>query len=417
MTGTTRESTFQAVRQLPLSVLILIAGIAVNRMGNFVQIFLMLYLTRRMGYAPAQSGLVLTAYGVGAVVGVFVGGALISQVGSRRAIVGSMTVSGLLVAAIPAVAGWSPAALVVMVTGAGIAGQLYRPAATAFLAQLTPPGRLLIASAAMRLGLNTGAAFGPLLGSLLALASYTLVFVVNAATALAFAAIVRWLLPPSSEVRHTEPAPESPRGRYLTVLRDTRFLLVVFGTFLVAVAEIQYQTALPLVIATRGYTDFVYSFVVALNAALIIVIELPLTQRLREVPARLTMSLGSLFIGLGLAFYGAPGGIWLLVTATIVWTIGEAVSAPPMSAYPALTAPTNLRGHYIGLMTACQSIGYAVGPVLGATLYGIGGATVWFMCAALGVGAAASLWCGARSPAISLSSAVTPGGSESGPPT
>lgn len=405
MSDAQRAGVLRTVRELPRGVAVLVFGIAVNRMGNFVQIFLMLYLTRDGGYSAAQSGTALTAYGAGAIAGVFVGGSAIDRIGARRAIVVSMAASGLFVAAIPAVAGRPLWLLLVVACGAGATGQLYRPAATALLADLTPTDQLLMASAAMRLGLNTGAAVGPLLGSLLARQSYTLVFLTNAATSLAFAAVILWLLPRDvgrgkTVTARTGAAAEagelSPTGTgYLPVLRDRRYLLVVSGTFLVAVAEVQYQTVLPLVVTDRGHSDFVYTALVALNAVLVIVTELPLTRRLERVPVRVTMSVGSALIGVGIAMFGLPAGLWILVVGTLVWTFGEVVSAPPVSAYPALTAPAHLRGRYIGLMTTSQSIGYALGPALGAALFEVRGGAVWIMCAGLGLGAGALLWTGA----------------------
>lgn len=402
MSDTQRAGVLRTVRELPRGVAVLIFGIAVNRMGNFVQIFLMLYLTRDGGYSAAQSGTVLTAYGAGAIAGVFVGGSAIDRIGARTAIVGSMAASGLFVAAIPAVYGQPLWLLLVVTCGAGATGQLYRPAATALLADLTPTDQLLMASAAMRLGLNTGAAVGPLLGSLLAQQSYTLVFLANAATSLAFAGVILWLLPRDVGRGKTVTGQAGKAGElsptstgYLPVLRDRRYLLVIAGTFLVAIAEVQYQTVLPLVVTDRGHSDFVYTALVALNAVLVIVTELPLTRRLERVPVRVTMSVGSALIGVGIALFGLPTGLWILVVGTLVWTFGEVVSAPPVSAYPALTAPAHLRGRYIGLMTTSQSIGYAVGPALGAALFEVGDGAVWIMCGGLGLGAGALLWTGA----------------------
>ncbi|MFG3107088.1 MDR family MFS transporter [Streptomyces tendae] len=418
MTRTRAEGTLQTLRALPSEVLLLVVGVAINRMGNFVQIFLMLYLTRDAGYSASQAGLALTAYGVGAIVGVFTGGAMIDRIGARRAIVGSMAASGVLVAVIPLVAGSSYGVMLPVVCGAGASGQLYRPAATALLAELTPPDRLLMASAAMRLGLNTGAAVGPLLGSLLALQSYVLVFLTNAAASLAFACITWWIRlttgtePDGPAARNApsrnpsaapepakgpSPAPEPAKGRgYRPVLRDRPYLLFIAGTLLVAVAEVQYQTVLPLEVAERGEPDVVFASLVALNAALIIFFELPLTRALQRLPIHVTMAAGSLLIGLGIAMFGLPTGVWILVAGTLVWTFGEAVSAPPVSAYPAFAAPEQLRGRYIGLMTTSQSIGYAIGPGLGAALYSSRPSAVWLMCAGLGVGAAVLMWFGSR---------------------
>lgn len=397
MAETKPAGVLRTLRELPGEVVVLLVGIAINRMGSFVPIFLVLFLTREADYPAARAGMALTAFGLGAIPGVLAGGAITDRVGARASIAGSMTVYGLLVAAVPLLAGESMWLLLVVIACAGATGQLYRPAATAMLAELTPADRLVMASAAMRLGLNTGATLGPLLGASLAQVSYTLVFFVNAAAALLVAAAVLWRLPVMPRGKSDGSAAAS-KGGYLPALRDRGYVLVVAGTFLVAVVEIQYQTVLPLEVAARGHSDYVFTSLVALNALVVILGELPLTRVLQVLPMRLTMALGSLVLCVGVALFGLPAGLWILVVGTLVWTLGEIVSAPPVSAYPALIAPPELRGRYIGLMATSQSIGYAVGPAIGAALFEFHDAAVWSMCAALGVGAALCIGLGVREP-------------------
>lgn len=187
----------RTLRELPNPVRVLLFGIALNRMGSFVALFLILYLTDN-GYSPSRAGLVLTAFGVGTIAGSFVGGTVAGRFGPRRAIVGSMLLSGVATACLGFVDQYVP--LLVISLAAGTFTQVYRPAASTLLAELTPPKRLVMASAATRLGLNVGASAGPLLGVWLSAYSYTGLFLVNAATNLGFAIVALLALP------DTEPA-------------------------------------------------------------------------------------------------------------------------------------------------------------------------------------------------------------------
>lgn len=60
-------------RESPLAVKTLLAGVFVNRLSGFLNIFLVLYLTSK-GHSAEAAALALGAYGAGAMVGVLIGG-------------------------------------------------------------------------------------------------------------------------------------------------------------------------------------------------------------------------------------------------------------------------------------------------------------------------------------------------------
>ncbi|MGN9759903.1 MDR family MFS transporter [Streptomyces sp. SD31] len=405
----------RTLRELPNPVRVLLFGVALNRMGSFVALFLVLYLTD-IGYSPSRAGLVLTAFGVGTIAGSFLGGTVTGRFGPRRAIVGSMVLSGVATAWFGFVDQY--ALLVVISLAAGTFTQVYRPAASTLLAELTPPKRLVMASAATRLGLNVGASAGPLLGVWLSGYSYTGLFLVNAATNLGFALVALLALPETGRGGAEAEAPEKEGkakgagksgGGYLEVLRDRRFLLVIVAMFLTAFTEAQYQAVLPLEIKERGLSTALYGTVLALNGALVIIFELPLTRFTQKLPMHTMIAFGSLLIGGGLSLFGIGAGIWIFFMGTIVWTLGEIISAPSIVAYPALAAPREqLRSRYIGALTTAQTAGYAVGPSVGTALFQYSGTAVWAMCAVLGLIAFAGMWAGAA-PGPERSSGAAPG--------
>ncbi|MEV4359506.1 MFS transporter [Nonomuraea sp. NPDC049625] len=386
----------RTLRELPRPAIVLLFGIALNRMGSFVALFLVLYLTG-IGYSPAQAGLVLTGFGVGSIAGTFVGGSVTGRFGARAVIVWSMLLGGFSTAGLAAVTAIVP--LLIVSFAAGAFGQMYRPAAATMLAELTPPQRLVMTSAASRFGLNLGAAIGPLLGVWLAAAfSYQVVFVVNAVVDLLFAVVVLLVMPAGAGHRASEDtaAPEDT-ARYRDLLRDRRFLLFLAGMFITAVAEVQYQSTLPLEVQQRGYPTVLYGAVVALNGALVILVELPLTTLIQRFSMRATVAAGCLLLGIGLGLFGLPFGPWVFILGAVVWTLGEIISAPFIGAYPALAAPTPaLRSRYIGALSTCQTAGWAVGPSVGTALFEYVGGAVWVMCAGLGVLACLGMRAGVR---------------------
>lgn len=376
------------LRSVPRAVHLLLVGVALNRAASFVNLFIVLYLAEQ-GFEPERAGIALSGYGVGAVLGIVISGTVTDLLGYRATIIASMAISGLLVGSISVLDSFP--ALVAVTAGTGFAAQAYRPAAAAMMAALVPPRRLVMASAAFRLAINIGAAIGPLVGAaIIATAGYRELFVVDMFTSVGFALIALFGLP--GKVRRT--ADDPARIGYRDVLADRRFRLVLAALFLIAVVDIQYLSTLPLSVKADGLSTQVYGLVVTLNAAFVILFELPITKVVQRFPIRAAIATGIALVGSGVAMFGLPFGVASLVVATLVWSFGESVAAPSAVAYPALIAPEAARGRYTASGVAAQSIGFAVGPAFGTFLWARSSGAAWVTFAVLGVIAAAFAWAG-----------------------
>ncbi|WP_255953628.1 MFS transporter [Streptomyces odontomachi] len=399
----------RTLRELPRSVVVLLCGVAINRMGSFITLFLVLYLTG-LGYRPAQAGIVLTAFGVGSIAGVVAGGSAAERLGYRSTIAVSMVLSGLCIGSFAFVTQYG--ALLLISCLAGAVTQVYVPAASAMLAELTPRERLVMTTAVSRLSLNIGATAAPLLGVWLAGYGYPTLFLVDAATSVVFGVVALLALPgrtagaQATAKRHgKKPGKKQGKGRdrgYAALLHDRRYLLVVAAIFLTSIVEVQVQAVLPLEIQARDVPTAVYGVVVALNGALVIALELPLTRFTQRLRMTWPIAGGTLAICGGIALFGLPGGAWVFFLGALIWTSGEIICAPSVLAYPGLIAPPRLRSRYIGALSAGQIAGIAVGPSVGTTLFQYGNALVWLMCAALGAAGLLATYVGVRGNAARL---------------
>ena len=64
----------------------LLVGVFVNKLGWFLQVFLVLFLTTSKGFTDVQAGTALGVYGGGSVIGLIIGGSLSDKVGPRAAV-------------------------------------------------------------------------------------------------------------------------------------------------------------------------------------------------------------------------------------------------------------------------------------------------------------------------------------------
>ncbi|MFJ6480791.1 MULTISPECIES: MDR family MFS transporter [unclassified Streptomyces] len=375
-----RPSVVQTLRGIPGPIWLVLAGMLINRLGNFLQIYLVLYLTDK-GFSTSAAAFALGAYGVGSVVGVLAGGSISDRVGYAWTIVGSMALAGLLTLSLVFLD--SLPMVITVAAVIGIAAQAYRPASSALLVEATPEEHHVMVFAVYRMAFNLGTTAGPLLGALLISYSYNLMFYIDAVTSVGFALFALVLVKTGQATAPGARDQQADGASYLAVLRDRRYLLFLLALFLNAVVYIQHTSALPLQLKADGHGPTFYSTLLSLNAAMVICLELLFTKYVQHLPGRFAVALGVGLVGVGMNLYVAGPGMAVFVIATVVWTVGEMIGTPTASAWPGKVAPAHLRGRYIAASAFPMQIGYAVGPVIGIAAWQASAASVWWLCGVL----------------------------------
>jgi len=405
MTGTGAKAEDAGIlstwRDAPPAARALLAGIFVNRLGSFIQIFLVLFLTQR-GFSTVQAGTALAVYTAGAVAGVLVGGALTDRLGPRRTILLSMTGTALLVLSILYQRNY--VALLVAVGVVGMVSGAYRPASSTLLSELTPKHRQVMIFAMYRLAYNLGNTAAPLIGAVLLAVSYDLLFWGEAAAALGYAVIAAIALPRRTAPRVEQTPAEAPGRRaagdgYLAVLADRRYVLFLAAVLVNAIVYVQYLSTLPVAMRAEGLGATWFSVMVALNGFIVITCELLVTKVVQRWPMRIVVAVGFVLLGTGLACYALPFGVAVFVVGTLIWSLAEIVAGPTVFAYPAVASPERLRGRYIGAMTAMFGVGSAAGAVVGLAVWNLVGTAVWWWCAGACLLGIVAAWYGMRPPA------------------
>src|SRR5256886_11588174 len=133
------------------------------------------------------------AYGVGTLLASGLGGHLADTIGRRKTIVLSMFSAAITMLLLSQAR--SLPAIILLTAFAGLAGELYRPASSALLADLVPAGQRITAFSAYRMAFNAGWAFGPAVAGLLAKKSFFWLFAGDAATSILFGLVAFFVLP------------------------------------------------------------------------------------------------------------------------------------------------------------------------------------------------------------------------------
>lgn len=375
---TQSAGVWQTFRESPTAAKAIFAGAVVNRLGAFLSIFLVLFVASK-GHSATAAAAALGAYGVGGVIGTLIGGVLADRLGARVSTVFSMSTSAVLTVSLLYLPSY--AVLFGVTALLGLVSQVFRPASATLLSELTPESRQVMIFAMYRFAVNVGTTASPLVGFGLYNLDhqhYTLLFWGEGLVAVVYGTLALYALPRRDKAARVAGADTAAKAdSLLDVLRDRRYLMFLLAAFFNTVVYMQYLSTLPLDIKAQGVALLWYTVAVALNGAIVIAFELPLTKISQHWPLKISIGSAFLLVGLGMASYGLPLGPAVVVLGTLIWTTGEIVGAPSMFAYPAIAGPARLKGRYIGSFQFVFASASALGPVIGGLLFTALGHRVW----------------------------------------
>lgn len=375
------------LRGLPRTIWIMALAALANRLGTMALPYLVLYLVEHERFSTAQAGWVMAAYGATAFLGAYLSGRLSDRFGPLVVLRSSLVLGFVAMAIYPFVHGFVP---IVIATGAwALVAELFRPASMAGIAQFAPAELRQPAFALYRLCINLGMSIGPAAGGFLADYSFPALFWVDGGTNLLAAAVLWCGLPRGLGV------PDPPRaasGTNETVaparaghpLADPRMLLIVFGTILYAASYMQAERAMGLFL-TRDLHQAVHALglVFTINTLLIVALEVPLNAATAAWKPQYTLALGALLLGLGLGANALATSFLGVALACVVWTFGEMILFPAVSAVIATIAPATRQGSYMSYYTMSWGLAITLGTWAGLQLYeGAGARILW--CATFG---------------------------------
>ena len=256
------------------------------------------------------------------------------------------------------------------------------------LTELAPAHLRKQAFALQRLAINLGMSVGPAVGGFLATRSFPAVFRWMPTTLLAWAVLV------AARFAVTRTQPEAGATLSAAALADGRLRYALLSVLPVAMVFFQLESAIPLfLVHGLGLSTAVYGGIFTLNTLIIVTTEIPLNALTAHWPARRTLAIGSAFAAAGISAFGLAHDTFGVMVSTVIFTIGEMILFPGMSAYAAEIAPADRRGEYMGLYTMTYSTAMALGPWVGTVvLEGAGPATLWSGTLVLGLCSAAAFW-------------------------
>lgn len=383
-----RYNPWRGLYGLRREVWYIFATMLINRLGTMALPFLVLYLTRSMGFTAEKASLAVAVYGAVALVVSPLSGRLCDKVGALRVMKVSLLSSGAVLLLFPLARGyWAVLAAIALWA---LTNEAFRPANMALLTHLATPEQRKPAFALNRLAVNMGMSVGPAVGGFLAMISFHSLFWVNGATSIlagALLSFLTWRQPEGAgNVQGGEAVGSPGRPRSLSGFANGRFIFFLLALMPAVLVFFQLNAAFPLyLVRNLKLPESAFGFVFTLNTIIIVLIEIPLNTAMAHWPHRWALALGTLLTGIGFGAVAFAASFWGVAATVVIWTFGEMITFPGSSAAVADMSPPDRRGEYMGLYTMSFGVAFAVGPWLGTlVLTHLGSAALWAGAFAMG---------------------------------
>jgi len=351
---------------MPKQAWLLSLVVLINRCGSMVLFFMTLYLTQQLHFSIADAGKLISIYGLGTLIGTYGGGLLSDRYGTYKIQIYSLIGAGIGYFVMLMVHSFTGLAVVLFISAA--ITDAFRPANISAIAQVCPPEKRARGFALNLLAINLGVTIGPVLGGFLATRDYRLLFWVDGLTSLA-AGIMFWRL----FHHHPIKAPENidqAKGPAPSPWRDTPFMILMFFMFILGIAFFQIFNTWSLYLKNIvSLHENQIGLLLALNAVMIVFLEMPLIHKVERWNPLPVIAVGSLFNMLGFAILPLHNSFLYIAFTVIIFTIGEMLVFPLTGGYIANLAQDANRGKYMGIYTLSFSLSFVIGPVAGAWIY------------------------------------------------
>jgi MFS family permease len=375
--------------QLPRDVWLLQLGGVMNSFGNGILLpFLVIYLHDVRGFGLGISGVIVSASAAAQLSAGAFAGPLVDRFGPKRILGGGLVLQAVGIGLLPFVRRPWEALLLIAIEGAGSAG--FWPSQSTLIARLTPPHRRHAAFAQQRLTMNLGIGIGGLVGGVIADVShpttFTVLFVVDAFTFLAYVAVLTLIADPGAGDSESE-----SKASYREVLRDGLFIRLWTLNFLFVAAGYSLINLVPPFTRDHaGVTEQQIGIFFFVNTAVIVIAQLPISRAIegrRRMRALALMPLlwavAWLLLDAGTYWLDATGAFVAVTIALGIFGIGECFHGPAHQALVAEIAPDRLRGRYFAVHSLSWGLAGTVGPAVGGFILASRPFALWPLAAAV----------------------------------
>lgn len=359
----------------------------INRAGTMVLPFLSKYLKEDLHFSYSQVGWIMVSFGLGSMLGSWLGGKLSDKIGFYKIMIFSLLTSGIgffVLQKITSYYGLLIAIFIIMVIA-----DMFRPAMFVSLGAYAKPENRTRALTLVRLAINLGFAAGPALGGLLIMhVGYKGLFWVDGATCI-LAILIFWIK--VKEKKKSAYTDKEHPGEVLThsVFKDAPFWIFLMICLISGIMFFQLFTTIPLYHKEQfNLSELQTGLLLTFNGVLVFFLEMPLVSYIErnKINKLRAINLGGLLMTISMFLLLVNNWVGILIIMMLFMTFAEMFAFPFSNSFAMSRAPKGHEGRYMAIFTMTYSMAHILSAKTGMTIIdNFGYQANWFFMGTLGL--------------------------------
>ncbi|MFY8182007.1 MAG: MDR family MFS transporter [Flavobacterium sp.] len=368
----------------------------INRAGTMVLPFLSKYLHDDLHFTYKQIGNILVCFGIGSMVGSWLGGKLSDKIGFYKIMIFSLFVSGLMFFGLQYITSYI--GLCIAVFSIMVVADMFRPAMFVSIGAYAKPENRTRALTLVRLAINLGFAAGPALGGLIIMnIGYKGLFWADGATCI-IAILIFWML-----VKEKKKPAESKEAKALleanreSVFKDRPFWIFLFMCVITGVLFFQLFTTIPLYHKKQfNLNELQTGLLLTLNGVLVFFLEMPIVSYIErnKLDKVKIVTIGCFLMTISLFLLLINFWAGVLIIMMLFMTVAEMFAFPFSNSFAISRATKGHEGRYMAIFTMSFSAAHILSAKIGMGVVAAYGYQMnWLFMGILGlIGTAAGYW-------------------------
>ncbi|MEK8179987.1 MFS transporter [Flavobacterium buctense] len=367
----------------------------INRAGTMVLPFLSKYLKEDLGFSYSQVGWIMVWFGVGSMLGSWLGGKLSDKIGFYKIMIFSLLTSGLMFFVIQYITSFI--GLCISMFAIMTVADMYRPAMFVSIGAYAKPENRTRALTLVRLAINLGFAAGPAMGGLIIMnIGYRGLFWADGITCIV-AILIFWIK--VKEKKKSAFTDKEHPGEVLThsVFKDKPFWLFLFSCLVSGVLFFQVFTTIPLYHREQfDLSEFQTGLLLTMNGVLVFFCEMAIVSYVerKKINKVKVVAFGCFLMAISMYLMLINTWVGILTIMMLFMTFAEMFAFPFSNSVALSRAPKGHEGRYMAIYTMSFSLAHILSAKLGMEIIQHYGYQInWFFMGMLGlVGTACGYW-------------------------
>ncbi|MEP1488822.1 MAG: MFS transporter [Algibacter sp.] len=337
----------------------------INRAGTMVIPFMSLYLTSHYNYSLEDVAWVLSSFGLGGVIGSYIGGVLSDKKGFYPILLIGFLTPGLFLIPLGYLTEFYTLCAGVFIVA--MLSEFSKPAAFVAIFSYSSPQNRTRSVSLLRLSIHLGLSLGPFLGGFLIVhTTYKSLFFIDGMTCILSGLFVFLFLRKKEMIDKVKKIQEKNSFKISKV-----FFSYMIITLIMTFVYIQLLSTFPLYYKEiYSFSEIIIGIIIGINGLLIFIFEMPLVHFLERkgIKKQEILKFSLLLFCASFALLVIPGHIVFVILSVILFSLAQSIGFPFLNTLVLNASSIENKGKNMGYFTISVAIGKLIGLNVGLQL-------------------------------------------------